>query len=324
MKLDTLMITTGIYLVISIVIILFVSVENPDEGSIASASTIDELRTRQIQGLREHAIKRKFEENIVEKSDRAKVIKVEETLMRAGLEGWSYGEFTLVKLVLTILGVIMSWLFIANPVVTIMTGVTLYILPLQIVQTIATRRITLMEADIGTFIQLTIERYKVHGDFQRAIKQSAPDFKGREPMYSEIRKTILDFNVGTPTAEAVEKMGKRTGNKFVSQLGNYYEIASTIGTEASRNDIIGQAWDNFSDDYKMKVQHKQEIDGPKKDAYIIVAALPMLMLFQANVDENYVDFFMNTMLGQLGLAAILAVTLLSIIFINKKIGGPLD
>lgn len=321
---DTLTIVIGIYLLISIVIILFVSVEDPDTGSIAGATTIDELRTRQIQGLREHAIKRKFEDSIIEKVDRGKMVDTEEMLMRAGLDGWSYGEFVLTKMVISLLGVIISWLFLSNTVITLMSGIIMYVLPGQIVSTVANRRIALMEADIGTFIQLTIERYKVHGDFQRAVKQAAPDFEGREPLYSEIRKTILDFNVGTPTSEAVDNMGKRTGNKFVSQLANYYEIASTIGTEASRNDIIGQAWTNFNDDYKMKVQHQQEIEGPKKDAYIIVAALPLLMLFQANVDENYVDFFLNTTLGQLGLAAIMGVTLLSVIFINKKIGGPLD
>lgn len=321
---DITMMVLGGYLLISTVLILFASVESQDEKSLAGAATIDELRTRQIQGLREHALKRKFEDTVTERTDRKKVVKVEELLMRAGLDGWSYGEFMLIKIVISFIGILVSWLFLSTPVITIMSGVTLYILPSQLIQTIASRRISRMEVDIGTFIQLTIERYKVHGDFQRAIKQSASDFEGREPIYSEIRKTILDFNVGVPTSVAVDNMGKRTGNKFIGQLANYYEIASTIGTESSRDDIIGQAWINFNDDYKMKKQHEQEIDGPKKDAYIIVGALPLLMLFQANVDENYIDFFLNTTIGQLGLGTILTVTLLSIIFINKKIGGPLE
>lgn len=318
------MVVSVIFLIVSAVIILLVSRGSSEGETLGNVSTIEELRRRQVQGLREHAIKRKFEENVEIKTDRDKKHNMEETMMRAGLDNWRYGEYVLVKFSLTLLGVIISWLFARNIVITGGVGFVMYLLPGQIIQAIANKRTQAMEADIGTFIQLTVERYKVHGDFQRAIKQSAPDFKGHEPLYTEIRKTILDFNVGVPTAKAVESMSKRTGNKFIHQLANYYDIASTIGTEASRNDIIGQAWLNFNDDYKMRKQHEQEIDGPKKDAYIIVVALPILMLYQARVDDNYINFFMNTTLGQVGLAIILVVTILSIIFINKKIGAPLD
>lgn len=308
----------------SIIIILLVSKESPDDDTISNASTINELRSRQIKGLREHAVKRKFEEAVETRTKNKKKYEMDEILLRAGLTEWSYGEFVLTKVGIALITLMMTWLFFGNPVITLVGAFITYLIPGTVIQSIANRRVAVMERDIGTFIQLTAERYKVHGDFQLAVKQSAPDFEGHEPMYSEIRKTILDFNVGMPTAEAMLNMGTRTGNKFISQLGNYYDIASKIGTEASRDKIIGQAWENFNEDYKMRQQHEMEINGPKKDAYLIVGAMPILVLYQATVDEMYIDFFLNTPLGRIGLTAILVTITLSFIFINKKIGAPLD
>ena len=314
-----------IFLLVSTILIILSSRGDPDGETLSGATNMNEFRARQISGLREHSIKRKFEESVEERAGNEKKYKTEELLMRAGLIGWSYGELFITKIGLAIVGLIASWLFLNNIVITIAVTLTLYILPGQIITSIANKRVSAMEKDIGTFIQLTVERYKVHHDFQRAIKQSAEDFKGQEPIYSEIKRTALEFDTGqVSTADAIRNMGKRTGNKFITQLANYYEIASTIGTDVSRDKIVGQAWDNFNEDFKMKNQLAQEIDGPKKDAYIVVAALPILMLYQSTVDENYIDFFLNTTIGQFGLAAILLVVVISIIFINKKISAPLD
>lgn len=318
------MIITALFLLVSFVIIIFVSRGDGEEDSLGNAPSIEELRKRQIQGLRENAIKVKFEENIQERVGRERQKNTDDLLMKAGLDNWRYTELVLIKISLAIVGLIVSWLFLKAPVITVVTTGIMYILPGQIVQTVANKRMLSMEEDVGTFIQLVIERYKVHGDFQEAIKQSAPDFKGQEPMYSEIRKTILDLNIGRPTVEAVDNMSKRTGNRFLKQLANYYDIASTIGTESSRNDIIGQAWINYQDDYNMRKRHEEEINGPKKDAFIIVGALPLLMVYQSFVDEHYLDFYLNTKMGQIGLAVILVSMFLAIMFINKKIGAPLD
>lgn len=314
----------AIYAVVTIVLILLVSRGDPQEGDLRHSSTIEELRARQITGLREHAISQKFQQTVNERTNSSKRMETELTLKRAGLDKMTYAELLITKFGVAALGIFTTWLFLDSIIVSIAAGISFYILPSSLVTLIANRRTAIMEKDIGTFLQLTTERYKVHSDFQKGVKQSAPDFEGHEPMYSEIRKTILDFNVGIPTSEAIENMGARTGNKFISQLASYYEIASTIGTESSRDKIIGQAWVNFNDDYKMKKQHEQEIDGPKKDAYIILAALPLFMVYMALTTEDYISFWLDTGLGQIGLGVILITVVLSLLFINKKIGGPLD
>lgn len=316
--------TNIIFLVFTLVIVLLVSRGDPDGDTLSSSSTIEELRSRQISGLREHALTQKFQDAVNERADYKKRNEAELELRRAGLDKMSYTELIIIKIGLSILALLTTWLLLETIVITVIAAFGFYMLPTQLVKMISNRRTGIMEKDIGTFIQLTTERYKVHGDFQKAVKQSAPDFEGQEPMYSEIRKTILDFNVGIPTAEALENMAERTGSKFIGQLSSYYEIASTIGTESSRDKIIGQAWVNFDDDYKMRQQHEQEIDGPKKDAYIILAALPLMMLYMSSTQENYWDFWLNTGLGQFGLGVILISIILSLTFISKKIGAPLD
>lgn len=313
-----------VFIVFTAVIALLVSRGDPDEEALSNSTTIEELRARQISGLREHAITQKFEASLNERTDSAKRQEIELMLKRAGLDKMSYLELFITKIAIALFSITITWLFLNSPVISLAVGIATYMLPTSIISMIANRRTNLMDKDIGTFIQLVTERYKVHGDFQKGVKQSAPDFIGHEPLYSELQKTILEFNVGISTYEAIENLGARTGNKFITQLASYYEIASTIGTESSRDKIIGQAWVNFNDDYNMRQRHKQEIDGPKKDAYIILAALPLFMVYQAMTTENYISFWLDTMLGQFGLGAILIVIVLSLIFINKKIGGPLE
>lgn len=321
----------GVYLIATLVFVVLMAIttiilykdEKEDEVLFGKINDVKKLRTKQISGLRENALKQKFEETVEKRIKTNKRYNIESTILRAGFD-WSYAELLLVQVGIAILMFIVVLMVMDNLLLGVLFGVVAYLTPGQAFGFIANQRTTRMEGQVGSFIQLVTERYFSHGDFALAIKQSAPDFKGAEPMYGEIQKTILDMEVGTPTSDSLINLARRTGNRFLHQLADYYEIASTLGTKDARERIVGQAWIQFNEDYKMKQTLKSEIAGPKNEAYIMLGFIPIMIGYQSIFSADYLPFMLTTSTGKLGCVFIAAVIMGCVWFINKKIGAPLE
>lgn len=314
----------GLFISFNFVLIIFRSKEAQDDDEKMKQRTIKQLRQMQAVNLRENSIMRKYEERLEEKVKFDKKYAIETIIMQAGFPKFSYAELKVLEYgVMTLFG-ILSFFVLENPILMLVLGVVGKMLPMQVFSFIANKRMGEMDKQVGSFIQLITERYRSHGDLAKSIEQTAPDFKGMEPMYSEIQRTILDVRVGTPTETAMKNLGRRTGNKFLVLFANYYSISATLGTEDARDRIVSQAWVQFNEDYKMKQTLREEIAGPKNEAYIMLAFVPMIIAYQIMTNPDYLPFMLNTDTGKMGTAGILAVLLGCLWFINKKIGAPLD
>lgn len=321
----------GGYLIWTLVFIVLMAIttiilykdEKEDEVLFGKINDVKKLRTKQISGLRENALKQKFEETVEKRIKTTKRYNIESTILRAGFD-WNYAELLLVQIGTAILVFIVVLMTMSNVLLAVLFGLVAYLAPIQLFSFIANQRTAKMEGQVGSFIQLVNERYDAHGDFALAIKQSAPDFKGAEPMYGEIQKTILDMEVGMPTSESLENLARRTGNRFLHQLADYYEIASTLGTKDARQRIVGQAWVQFNEDYQMKQKLKSEIAGPKNEAYLMLGFIPIMIVYQAVFSDDYLTFMLTTDTGKLGCVFIASVIMGCVWFINSKIGAPLE
>lgn len=313
----------GAFVVINGLIILIRSKDTDEDEALGKQKNLLEMRGMQVKDFRENALIRKFQEEIDEKVAYDKRYSVETTIMQAGYK-ISYAELKVVEWGLFILIGVLTLITLKNPLMSVLLAFTAKFLPFQAFNFIANQRMEKMQKQIGSFIQLTTERYRSHGDFQKAVKQSASDFKGQMPIYAEIQKTILDMEVGTPTDEAMTNLGRRTGNKFLTLLANYYKISANLGTEDARDRIVSQAWVQFNEDYKMKQTLKAEIAGPRNEAYLMLSFVPIIIIYQIFSNDTYLPFMLNTQIGKIGSAGILMVMLFGIWFINKKIGAPLD
>lgn len=314
----------GAFVVVNAIFIIIRSKEAVDEDEKLKQKNIKQLRRMQALNLRENALMRKFEEQVEEKVKYDKRYKIETLAMQAGFPNLSYTEVVVMQWGFTILFAALALFALNNPLLAIALAVVGRMLPTQFMATIANRRMGMMEKQVGSFIQLITERYNATGDLSNAIEETAPDFKGMEPMYSEIQRTILDMKVGTPTETAMKSLGRRTGNRFLTLFANYYSISATLGTKDARERIVGQAWEQFNEDYKMKQTLREEIAGPRNEAYIMLAFVPIIVVYQIFTNDTYLEFMMTTDLGKAGTAGIIAIILGSIWFINKKIGAPLD
>lgn len=286
-------------------------------------SALDMRKKQSTSNFRENALKRKMEKIVEERTKKGKKIKIEEMCMQAGFN-LSYGEYRLIGY---FLGVILAISILGGLQNVFMAIIFLFIgtlLPGQVIHAIRNKRVSQMEEQVGSFMRLVTERYNSTKDFAKSIQDSTEDFQGVEPMYSELSKTSADINLGVGVSDALKKLGVRTGSKYLIRMADYYEIASDLGTTETRENLLKQSLLQYEEDRSMKAELKNELNGPVREAYMMVAMVPLISLYMANATMEYKEFMLETTLGQLSISVIILVLLGVSWFINKQIGKPLD
>lgn len=284
------------------------------------------LQNRKIQSknlFKENIIKQRLESVIEKKVKFLKRHKIETLCVQAGLK-LSYAEFVIISLMSAIAVFILATSVMKNIYFAIILFFVGYFLPKQIISFLRNRRINIMERQVGSFLNMVLKRYDVSKDFSKALEMSMEDFRGEEPFYTELKKTVLEIKLGTPITEALDELARRTGNKYMTRLSDYYKIAVVIGTEDVRKKLLGQAYSQFEENRKAKAFMKREIAGPKREAYIMLATIPVFAIYQTMTNPDYINFMTNTPTGQIGTTAIASVFLACIWFINAKIGAPIE
>lgn len=306
--------------VLIMTVILILSMKNREDDS----NSVLSMRKKQTPtNFRESALKKKIEQMAENKAKFDKKYKIESTCLQAGYK-ISYGEYIIICMSSAILFPIVIGIITNNPILAIMFIFVGYMIPGQFITFIKNQRINLLDKQVGSFMKLVIERYKSQGDFAKALEGCLIDFKGQEPIYTELRQTVLDINLNVPTAEAMDKLSRRTGNKYLNRLADYYKITSVLGTKDAKENLLNQAFKQYEENRKIKSILKKEINGPVMEAYIMVSAIPMVVLYQIATSRTYIGFMTTTTVGKVGSAVIVGVIMGSVWFINAKIGAPIE
>ena len=249
--------------------------------------------------------------------------KMETKILNAGFS-FTYGEYKFMCILAALAIPVVAYAITPNIYLALVLGGVAYFAPAEVIKFIGNKRIAKMENQIGSFMRLCLERYKTSKDMAAAIINTMPDFRDCEPLYTEIRLTVVDINLGIPCADAIDNFARRTGNKFMARFGNYYRITDNLSTFTAKVELLNQAYQQYIEDLEIKTMLKKEISGPVGESYLMVGMTPVFMVWQSIQDPTYLDFMLHDPIGQAGIAAIFVILLACIIFINIKIGGPLE
>lgn len=286
-------------------------------------SVLEMRKAQSTSSFRENALKRKLEGLVESRTKVSKRSEIEEMCLQAGFN-LSYGEYRLIAYFTGIILFIAVMATLHNLFVSIVVGGISTFLPGQLIHLIRNKRVTKMESQVGSFMRLVIERYNSTKDFAKAIQECANDFKGQEPMYAELRRASADLNIGVPVNEVMRRLSKRVGNPYLARMTDYYEIASDLGTTETRENLLKQALRQYEENRSMKSKLRNELNGPVREAYLMVAMVPIISIYMASSTPDYKAFMLQTTIGQVALSLILIVIVGVIWFINKQIGKPLD
>jgi len=304
------------FLMISTVILLSLGQGN-------KKSVLDKRKSQTSEMLRENVLKKKLEKITEERVKFTKRYEIETMCLQSGYK-LSYDEYLLIKLASAIIFAVGIGTIMHNPIMGVMFFFIGYVVPNQALGFIKNKRIATMERQIGSFMQMVIKRYETTKDFAKALELTMVEFRGEEPLYAEIKQTVLEINLGIPVGEAMDGMARRTGNKYMARLSDYYKIASTLGTEEIRKKLLTQAYTQFEESRKAKASMKKQLAEPVREAYIMLASIPMFAVYQILTNDTYIDFMTNTFIGKAGTAGISAVFMGCIWFVNTKIGAPIE
>ena len=273
--------------------------------------------------LREHHLKKTLEKNFENRSTYGKKYKIETLCSQAGLK-ISYGEYKILQAVCAILLPILCLGILNNPYLAFTAIFIGLLVPNQIISMIRNRRTAILDKQVGSFLQMVTERYSNTRDFSKAINDCLEDFKGAEPFYSELRDTILEMQIGVSTSNALKNLSIRTGSKYLNRLGDYYSLALKLGTSEARNTLLKQSYFQYDEDRKIKNELKMAISGPAGEAYIMIAFIPITMIYNAFTNPDYIPFMTGTELGKIGTAVIFAVITGCLWIVSSKLQAPID
>lgn len=286
-------------------------------------TALDMRKEQSKVSLRENAIKKALEQNFEDNASYIKKYKIETMCIQAGLK-IKYGEYKLICLLSAILLPFICLFFLNNEYLAVVSFFLGFTIPSQIITMLKNRRMTLMDKQIGSFLQMVTERYANTKDFSKAVQDCVEDFKGAEPFYTELRDTVLEMQLGVSTSNAIKNLSKRTGSKYLNRLGDYYSLALKLGTSEARNTLLKQSFYQYDEDRKIKNELKMAISGPANEAYIMIAFIPCTMIYNALTNDDYIRFMTQTTLGKVGVAGIFAVIVGCLWIVNTKLSAPLD
>lgn len=311
---------TQAFLFIAVMIILsFIFHYEPSEESGRMGRR--KVQTRNL--FSENIVKKRLKEYVDTKVAKEKIRKTEQLLLQSGFK-IDYTEFMFIKVMTAVVTGIVFSIAMSNPLLGIMFLFIGYMTPSQVIGFLRNRRLKLVEGQIGSFMHMTIKRYENTKDFNSALKLTAEEFRGEEPIYSELNMAVSDINLGTPTDEVLENMANRTNNKYLERFAAYYKVASTTGVPETRKNLMMQAYLQYEEDRNVKRVLKEQISGPVMEAYIMWAFVPIVAIFQMMTNPDYIWFMTSTTMGRVGTTVIIGVLILIAWFINAKLAAPLD
>lgn len=286
-------------------------------------SEIFKTRKKQSLNMRTNSFRLKFKEYADGKVKYSKRVEKETLCLNAGLD-WSYSDFLMVCVGISLFFLVFFIFIVGNVYMAVIFAIFGYTLPEQLIGLIRTKRLAKLEKQIGPFMNMVIKRYEFTEDFEKSLIGTTKEFYGTEPLYTELSKTVSEVAVGISISEALDNLSKRTANKYLKLLADYYKIAYTLGTDEVRKKLLGQAYVQYEENRKMKSFLKEQISEPIRDSYLMVGAVPLFFGFGVLFINDYLDFMLNDPVGQIGMAVCSMGLLVIIIFINKVIGAPLD
>ena len=274
------------------------------------------------QGNESESFMKKLERMTSEKTKYSKRAEVERICRQAGFK-LKYHELFLIRIICSVLLFCVGFFFIGNPFLAFEMIFLGQMIPMQVITMIRNKRVGALEMQIGPMMQMVIKRYLSTKDFTKAMTLTRVEFKGMEPMYTELNMTVAELEANVTVEKALDNLAERCDNKFLERFSDFYKIASAIGTQEARENLLGQAYLQYEEDRQLRALLKRELSEPVKDSYILVATVPLFACFGFLSMDGYGDFLLNQLVGQVMIAVLFGIIVGVIWFINNKIGAPL-
>lgn len=283
------------------------------------------FKKRKIQSvnlLKKNVIRNKLDKIVEEKIKISKRIKIEKLCIAAGYN-MTYADYIITCVISAVVLSAFFKIVLNNTYLSIVFLIIGWFFPYQYFLMKANKRKEKMNTQVGSFLQMIIKKYNTSGNMKNALETSNIDFKGEYPLCDEIQRLVNQINLGKTIEDSLKEFAERTQNQYLIRFADYYKIVSEIGTKDAIA-LLNEALFQYKEDKKNKLLLKKEISSIKSEAYIVIAGIPLVAVYQVFSNKEFVPFMTKTVVGQVGTTVIVVVTLIAFWFVNKKIGSPIE
>ena len=281
------------------------------------------LRAKLLKDKFKDKVSNPLRETIENRASEGRKSKIEDRYTKAGFK-INYATNVLICFILGLSLALLTGIGLKNPFMAIVFFGIGWNIPGIIATFISNKRLDKLNRQVGMFMRMVTKRYEVVGDFYMALNTTLEDFAGEEPIYTELQNTINNINRGAAIDDALHDLADRTDNVFLGRFADYYTTAVDIGTEEAKREVLGQAVEQYEEHMELTRELRKQLSELTMEAYVMLAFVPVIVVYQASQDPTYIPFMTDTLLGKFGSAVISAVWLLCFWVINMKLGAPVD
>lgn len=269
---------------------------------------------------RQNIVRKQLSHALESRISEEKKSKVSLFIKRAGMD-LTPGEYYLLKLIGAVVIGLITNAVLSNILVLIMGAGMGFVLPSLVLLKMKQKRSSKMDELSGEFLTLIIERTRNSSDFVSALRSAADHFNGREPLGSELKKTVEEISrLGYSVSEALDGLDERCDNKYMTNYVRSAKQAMAIGSADSFERLVGKNLEYYHADEKRASKKREKISSGKVEALIMVVTIPLVYFSQSMMFDWFFDFVLHTTLGQVATAIIMFIDLLLLWFTLFKVG----
>lgn len=283
-----------------------------------------ELRKQQTKGMfKENVLSQKLDDSIKNRLDPKKYSDIEKFCLQAGFD-LTVGEYYIIRILTCIILGSLVLVSSKNLFLGILFFIVGFILPKEILEAIKLKRIEKLNQQIGPFLDMVIKRYEVSGNMKTALKNTYEEFEDVEPMCSELKKTLVEIEVGEPVVDSLHNLSIRTGNKYLGRFADFYEMSRKAGTQETKENLLKQAYLQFMENEEIERVLKKELSKTVMELRLTVMMIPVFLIYMITSFDGYTDMIKTTKIGKIVITIAIGVFIFANWLIKKKILSPLD
>lgn len=233
------------------------------------------------------------------------------------------GDYIVLSLIFSFVFTLSMQYFLNNIFLSILFFGLGLLIPNLFIDYKVTKRQSKMNEQIGSFMEMLLKQYEITNDMKKSLIYLTTEFKGQEPMYSELRETVSAIESSFKIEDALFALGERNDNLYLRLLSSAYKKSQGYAKKEQRMSALNQIHKQFKENNKLQNKLKKRINSPKTEALIMWFSIPGVVLYQANIQDGYIDFMTETFVGKIGTFGLTTLLILTLWFIVKRIGAPI-
>ncbi len=268
------------------------------------------------------AVSRKIEEISEKRSTAKQREEIENLCVQAGFD-LTYTEFVSLRLGASLFTIVVFSLFFRNVLWSLPFAVPVWFVIPSIFGVLRNRRISKIEEQLGSFMNMAINRYRVAGNMTNVLMLMADEYVGIEPLYSELLRVREMLKRGMRDIDALSEFARRSGNPYLKLFSDSYKNAAELGHKETTDNLLNDAYTQYNEHITSRIKLEKEVHKAKKDVWLMLATVGVSVVMGASVNENYLYFMSQTTWGRIGTFTIVGTVVLVIITVIKYVDAPI-